>query len=117
VLRVHSALEASADSDLEPDIAVVPLGDYRSAHPDRALLVIEVADPSHPRDFDVRAELYAKAGVPEYWVVDLGSNTIRVHTSRNVDRYDRMRRYLGADTIALVCWPDIAILVSEILPE
>jgi Uma2 family endonuclease len=117
IVRVHSAFKASSDSELEPDVAIVPFGDYRRAHPDRALLVIEVANKSLRNDFQVRAELYAKAGVPEYWVVDLSAYAIRVHTAPHGDRYERMATYLGEDAIPLVSWPDMAVRVSDVLPE
>jgi Uma2 family endonuclease len=62
----------------EPDIAVVEPGDYLDAHPAGALLVIEVGWSSLEIDTKVKPELYAAAGVPDYWVVDLVAKRVRV---------------------------------------
>ena len=69
------------DSEPEPDFAVV---DRRKAaraprHPTSALLVVEVASDSLARDLDVKARLYARAGVTEYWVVDVEHQAVEVH--------------------------------------
>src|ERR1043165_617725 len=49
-VRIQQPLLATDESEPEPDVAVVPLGDYTATHPDRALLVIEVADSSLRKD-------------------------------------------------------------------
>ena len=58
-VRAHSPLSLSDESEPEPDIAVVPAGDYARAHPTRALHLIEVADSSLRRDRELKAVLYA----------------------------------------------------------
>jgi Uma2 family endonuclease len=62
----------------EPDIAVVEPGDYLHVHPDGALLVVEVAYSSLVTDTKIKPELYAAAGVPDYWVVDVEAKRLRV---------------------------------------
>jgi Uma2 family endonuclease len=64
----------------EPDVAVVAPGDYLHAHPEGALLVIEVAWKSLEIDTKIKPDLYAAAGVPDYWVVDVAAK--RVHVFR-----------------------------------
>jgi Uma2 family endonuclease len=63
----------------EPDLAVVPgsVGDYDRAHPTTALLVIEVADASLKQDRLSKAAIYAAAGIPEYWIVNLATRSSR----------------------------------------
>jgi Uma2 family endonuclease len=83
IVSAKAALSFSA-SEPEPDIAVIR-GDIRQfvdALPATADLVVEVAD-STTLAFDrtVKASLYAKAGVPEYWVVNLVDNVLEVHRS------------------------------------
>jgi Uma2 family endonuclease len=69
------------DSEPEPDVAVVPRDPdaYRSAHPSHAVLVVEVADTSYRIDREHKAGLYARAGIPDYWIVDLARDTLEVH--------------------------------------
>lgn len=64
---------------LEPDLAVAPPGRYASRHPETALLVIEVALTSQALDEGPKAELYASAGIPELWVVDVPGRRVGVH--------------------------------------
>lgn len=81
--QIDSQLPIALDdaSEPEPDVAVVPRdpGAYRDAHPSRALLIVEVAETSYRIDHEYKASLYARAGVPEYWVVDLAHQTLEVH--------------------------------------
>ncbi len=69
-VRVASPLTLE-DSEPEPDLAVIALSAPRPYHPATASLIIEVSASSLRRDLGAKAELYARAGVPEYWVVDL----------------------------------------------
>src|SRR5580704_11900392 len=70
-VRVQAPFGASDVSEPEPDLAVVPPGSYLDEHPSRAHLLIEVADSSLQDDRRIKGPLYAAAGVPEYWIVDL----------------------------------------------
>lgn len=85
-VRIQLPLAVSDDSEPEPDVAVVPIADYSRAHPQTALLVIEVADASLDRD-RLKAAMYAAAGVPEYWIVDLVNDTVEVHTQPGAQGY------------------------------
>jgi Uma2 family endonuclease len=83
----------------EPDVAVVEPGDYRDAHPEGALLVIEVALSSLAVDMKVKPELYAAAGVPDYWVVDIAAKRVRVFREPGGDGYGS-QALLGPDGVA-----------------
>jgi len=67
------------DSEPEPDVSVVPPGVYRDAHPSHPVLIVEVAKSSYRIDRCYKASLYARAGVPEYWIVDLPHETVEIH--------------------------------------
>lgn len=79
-VRVQLPLAIDPDSEPEPDVAVVPGApqDYSYSHPTSAILVIEVAESSLKMARD-KAELYARAGVPEYWILNLGRRQLEVH--------------------------------------
>lgn len=68
------------DSEPEPDLAVVRAEEAQSGdrHPHTALLVVEVAGDSLLLDRGPKAALYARAGVPEYWIVNLGESAVEV---------------------------------------
>jgi Uma2 family endonuclease len=76
----------------EPDVVVVPCGPS-SEHPTTAVLVIEVAASSLATDTEVKPALYATAGVPEYWVVDLVRREVIKFTQPADGRYDEVVRH------------------------
>jgi len=79
--RLHSPLALDDDSEPEPDVAIVAgePRDYVSAHPSTATLVVEVADWSLRLDRRLRGGLYARAGLPDYWIVNLVDGVLEVH--------------------------------------
>lgn len=74
-----------ADSEPEPDVAVVrgPRGRYRDAHPTPADigLLVEVSDSSLDIDVDDKTRIYARAGVPVYWVVNIPDRRVEVYAA------------------------------------
>src|SRR5262245_45449860 len=66
-LRIQAPLALSDDTEPEPDVAVVSLGEYETEHPTTALLVIEVSDSTLKTD-RAKAAVHASAGVGEYWI-------------------------------------------------
>ncbi len=72
------------ESEPEPDIAVVTGGprDYIESHPSRPELVVEVALASLALDRGEKASLYARAGVADYWIVNLVDNVLEVYRRR-----------------------------------
>jgi Uma2 family endonuclease len=91
-LRVQLPLEVSSDSVPEPDLAVV---EPRSSggHPRDALVVVEVTDSSQAVDRQVKAQLYARAGVPTYWLVDVPGRVVEVRTEPRPKGYGRCDTY------------------------
>lgn len=114
--RVQSPLALTDDSEPEPDIAVVPAGDYSKAHPDRALLVIEVADTSLQKDRGIKTALYATAGVPEFWLVNLTDKIVEVHRNPSAGRYGDVERVDAGGWLVPIAFPTIKISAAEILP-
>src|SRR5207248_516703 len=82
-IRTQSAV-ALADSQPEPDVAVVreDPGDYTTRHPAPADIgfLMEVADTSLLRDRREKAEMYARAGIPIFWIINLADRRVEVYT-------------------------------------
>lgn len=76
-VRVASPLTLE-NSEPEPDLAVIALDAPRPYHPATATLIIEIAVSSLRRDLDTKTALYARAGVPEYWVLALDQRRLIV---------------------------------------
>ena len=99
-VRTQGPLAAGEDSEPEPDVAVVA-GDarsYRDAHPTSALLVVEVSDHSLHRDRTVKQRLYARCGIPEYWILALPERRLETGaTSGDLPRPGGRRLPIGLD--------------------
>lgn len=82
-VRVQSAI-TTADSEPEPDLAVVPgpASRYAERHPmaQELALVVEVSDSSAHHDRTVKSKIYAEAGIPCYWLVDLANRRVEVYS-------------------------------------
>jgi Uma2 family endonuclease len=114
LVRVQAPIVAADESEPEPDLAVVPLGDYRSAHPDRAHLVIEVAVSSAKKDRLVKAPLYARSGFDEYWLVDVAAGRIEVYRGPSADGYRLISEHGAGETIHIEAFPNVAIRVDDV---
>lgn len=77
-----------ADSEPEPDISIVKgkPSDFRQAHPGTAELVVEVAVSSLSIDRE-KAHLYAAAGIPCYWLVNVREQSVEVYTDPKPEGY------------------------------
>jgi len=116
-VRPQSAYAASETSEPEPDIAVVPPGRHRKAHPDAAFLIVEVAKTSRKKDRDVKPQIYAAAGVEEYWVVDLVDEVIVVHRDPAADGFRAITTHSRGQDVVMSRFPDVRIAVDQLLGD
>jgi Uma2 family endonuclease len=114
-VRTQLPFAASEFSLPEPDLAVVPRVDYDEAHPDRAYLVVEVANSSLRKDRSIKSELYARAGVPEYWVVNIGEREVEVRTLPRDGAYTTVTIARPGDTLHLAALGGAALAVNDFL--
>ncbi len=114
-LSIQSPLALSDDSEPEPDVAIVPPGNYDTEHPSTALLVIEVSDTTLRKDRS-KAALYASAGIGEYWIVNLGARAVEVYSSPEGDHYREIHALRAGDVLRPAAIDGVAIAVAEILP-
>lgn len=107
---------ASDQSEPQPDLTIVPNGDYWKDHPSRALLVIEVSKTSLRYDRGLKGIVYGNADVDEYWIVNHVDRCVEIHRESGPDGWQiKLRAYPG-ETIAPLAFPDVTIEVSAILP-
>lgn len=114
-VRSHSPFGASDDSEPEPDVQVVSRRYTPSDHPTEAFLLVEVSKMSLRRDRGVKADLYASAGVPEYWVVSLVEQIVEVRYMPENGTYRSLETFRPGDAIRLIAFPDVEIAVSDFL--
>lgn len=122
--RVRPGLPLALDrlSEPEPDVSVVRGSAREPAddHPANASLIVEIAKSSLRFDRTIKAMAYARAGVADYWIVNLVDRVVEVH--RDPVRAGRRSRYTHVtiarpdDTITPLAAPAARILVSDLLP-
>lgn len=107
-----------SNSEPEPDIAVVQrLGrDYRKHHPypENIFLLIEYSDSSLGKDLEVKSKVYAAAGIPEYWVINLQTMQLivfRVPTDEGYQSTDTLTQ----GEIHPLAFPDLAVSIERLL--
>lgn len=79
-VRIQSPVTLGDRSEPEPDVAIVPPRSVRGrGHPTSALLVIEISESSLRKDRIVKGRIYSRAGIPEYWIVNLVERCIEIY--------------------------------------
>ncbi|MFK0732635.1 MAG: Uma2 family endonuclease [Gloeotrichia echinulata GP01] len=105
-------------SEPEPDLAIVqPLRAlYRTRHPypENIFWVIEYSNSSLSKDLDAKRKVYAKAGIREYWVVDLKNRLVIVLRNPINENYSDEVMFLDGE-ISPLAFPGIKVLVRELL--
>ena len=112
-------------SEPEPDVVVVPgrPRDYRDAHPSQPVLVVEVADTSLALDRLRKGSLYARAGIADYWMVNLIDEVLEVYrepvrasSAHGDSRYDSVRLLRRNALVTPLGAPRARIRVAALLP-
>lgn len=120
LVRVQLPLVIPDFSEPEPDFMLLARRDDRYARehprPIDVLLLVEVADSTLAYDRLVKLPLYAAAGIPESWLLNLRDDVIEAHADPSPDGYRTMRRYWAGDDIAPAAFPDLIIPVSQLIP-
>ena len=108
-----------ADSEPQPDLMLVSprSGGYWDAHPGVAdvLLVVEVADTTAGTDREIKLPLYAAAGVPEAWLVDLVAGCLEVHRGPRLEGYRSITVARAGDIVSPAAFPEAKVEVSPLL--
>ncbi len=122
-LRCQLPLVFGLHTDPIPDVAVVSgtVRDYTTVHPTTAAVVVEVSDTTLATDLTDKVELYAEAGIADYWVVDVNSKRLLVFR----DPYQHplggftYRTHLTlatGDSVTPLAAPHATIKVADLLP-
>jgi len=116
------ALPAPDDeySEPEPDVAVTyePTTAYADRHPgpEDLLLVVEVSDTTLRSDLLVKARLYARAGIAEYWALDLNARQLYIHRTPAHGEYAVVSIHAETETVSPATRPDAPTVIANLLP-
>jgi Uma2 family endonuclease len=124
-VRTQGPIGLDDDSEPEPDVAVVPGSpdDYGRAHPSRPALTVEVSESSLAADRQRKGSLYARAGLADYWVLNLVDRVLEVYRAPAPDaaapfgwRYARGEIFDVSAWVTPLAAPGSSIAVSQLLP-
>jgi Uma2 family endonuclease len=119
-VRVQNSIGIPAlDSAPEPDLAWVARRDYSRGRPTAkdVLLVIEVSESTLRFDLGAKAELYATAGISDYWVVDIAAHSVVVHRDPVDGRYCSVRTCRESDEIRPLQVPEVRLCPASLWHE
>lgn len=106
------------DSEPDPDVAIVRLPEtiYRKHHPypQDIYWLIEISHRTLKIDLDQKSTIYARNGIPEYWVIDLVNKKLIVHTGIDRDSYTNITEHTSG-TVSPEAFPKIAIALDRLL--
>jgi Uma2 family endonuclease len=123
-LRMQSPIVLSGTDSLynepEPDAAVTRETEnaYNGRHPgpEDLLLVVEISDTTLRTDLIVKARLYARAGIIEYWALDLNARQLHIHRAPANGEYTTVTVHAETETIAFASHPEVPIVIADLLP-
>lgn len=119
-IRVQASFRVGGTSVPQPDIALVPgrPTDYFGSIPDKASLILEVSLSSLMQDRLSKSAIYARAGVPCYWIVNLRDRCVEVYRDpdRWKSRYRSVTHATGSDPLVIDEFPGVRFEAGEFLP-
>ena len=118
---IDVAPEDNPTNEPEPDIIVLgrdlALFSAGRPRPQDLLLVVEVADTTLGFDLTTKAALYARAGILEYWVLDISGRRMIVHRDPQGGRYVSVAAYSSEESVAPLAAPNSPLQISDVLPQ
>jgi Uma2 family endonuclease len=124
-VRGQGPVALDEESEPEPDVAVVPgsFRDYVAAHPSRPVLVVEVSESSLNLDRHHKGSVYARAGLDDYWIVNLVDRVLEVYRNPGPDptapfgwRYQSVGVFERGASVSPLSLPAARIRVADLLP-
>ena len=114
---INVAPQDNPTSEPEPDIVVLskPVSDFRTGNPEPAdiRLLIEISDTTLAFDRITKAGLYARAGISDYWVLDVANHQLYVHRFPDGGRYTQVEVYNESESVAPLAAPNSPFPVGE----
>lgn len=119
IVQVQNPVRLTLDTEPQPDLALLrPRADfYAKSHPQATdvFLLIEVADTTAETDRRVKIPLYAKAGIPEVWLLDLSADRVEVYRQPTPDGYRQVLSFSRGQAFAPGAFSDLTLTADDLL--
>ena len=118
IVRVQNPVRLGERSEPQPDLAVLrPRADFyapANPGPEDVLFIVEVGETSGNVDREMKVPLYARAGVPEVWLVDLGGECVEIYRNPGAQGYQEVRRVRRGERLAPHTFPDLDLAAADL---
>jgi Uma2 family endonuclease len=118
IVRAQNPVQLDIDSEPQPDLVLARTvaHRYKIRHPspEDVYLIIEVSDTTLSFDVDEKLPMYARAGIPEVWIVDLNEQVIRIHRNPKGKKFQKITRVHQGEFASPAKFPDVKVDVSEV---
>lgn len=115
VVSVQNPVRTGPSDEPQPDITVIRERPGTLPTPEDVALIVEVAETSLTYDRDVKLPLYAEAGIPEVWIVDLRGRKVEVHSSPSPEGYRASRSAGPGEQLRSATVEGLSVAVQEVL--
>lgn len=119
IVRIQSSVVLDDANEPEPDVVLLRWREdfYGDADetPEDVLLIIEVADTSEAYDRRTKGPLYARHGIPEYWILNLNRDQLMVLRDPAPDGYATTRIYRRGESVNPLAFPELTVAVNDLL--
>jgi Uma2 family endonuclease len=117
IIWSQNPIRLADSSEPQPDLAILkPREDFYEEglpEPSDILLIIEVADSTISYDCEIKAPLYALAGIREMWLFDVNKKVIEGYSHASASGYKQINRYEQNDTLSILAFPDVIFSWEE----
>jgi Uma2 family endonuclease len=121
IVRVQGSVRLDRYQEPQPDFALLrPRSDFYASNlpgPADILLIIEISESSVGYDREVKARVYASAGVGEYWLLNLQHRSISRYTEPQGHSFRQVQQYGPGDSIAPEALPHVVLAVDLLLVD
>ncbi len=119
IIQVQNPIRLHRHAEVQPDVTVVRQRDYvrlqQHPGPEDVLLAVEVSDTTLSWDRRVKLPLYAQAGIPEVWIINLQQERIEVHSQPEGGAYKTVRRLRRGQSVAVPGSAEAKLKVEDVL--
>ncbi|MCL1475170.1 Uma2 family endonuclease [Argonema antarcticum] len=120
LIRIQDPINLNPYSEPEPDIAVVRVDPrrYVERHPTPAdtFLLVEISDTTLERDRKQKAAAYARAGIADYWILDVNTRQVRVFREIVNETYQQETILQEEATLFMLAFPEIEVQIARLFP-
>jgi Uma2 family endonuclease len=118
-VQVQNPVQLNQYSEVQPDLTLLRLRDYTKDQqhpgPEDILLAVEVSDTTLIKDRRLKLPLYAQAGIPEVWIVNVEQERIEVHSQPEGGAYKTVRRLRRGQSVAVPGFAEAKVKVDDVL--